>query len=100
MEPHAPKREFYRLPDTPVTATYGASVNKELRVWLIAAFFVEALALVVGFIVIVGMFTGEGAKIVIRGGDRRRAVRMPNALVTCIREGIRGRPSMPGMPRA
>jgi hypothetical protein len=34
-------------------------VNKELRVWLIAAFFVVALALVAGFVVIVGMFTGE-----------------------------------------
>jgi hypothetical protein len=34
-------------------------VTTELRVWLTAALVVFALAALVGFIVIVGMFTGE-----------------------------------------
>jgi hypothetical protein len=37
---------------------FGASVTTKLRIWLISAFFGLALALV-GFIVIMGMFTGE-----------------------------------------
>jgi hypothetical protein len=36
IEPRTPKREFYRLRDTPVTATYGASVTKTLQGWVIA----------------------------------------------------------------
>ena len=42
-----------------MTATYGASVTTELRVWLTAALVVFALVAIVGFIVVVGMFTGE-----------------------------------------
>jgi hypothetical protein len=38
--------------------TYVASVTKELRIWLISAFSALALALV-GFVVFMGMFTGE-----------------------------------------
>jgi hypothetical protein len=34
-------------------------VTTEFRVWLSAALFVLALVLVVGFIIVVGMFTGE-----------------------------------------
>jgi hypothetical protein len=40
-------------------ATYGASVATKLRIWLTAALVVFALAGLVGFIVFVGMFTGE-----------------------------------------
>jgi hypothetical protein len=51
--------QAYRLPDTSVTATYGAFVTTERRVWLMAAFFVLALLALVGFIIVIGMFTGE-----------------------------------------
>ena len=42
-----------------MTATYGASVVTELRVWLSAALVVFALLAVVGFFIVVGMFAGE-----------------------------------------
>jgi hypothetical protein len=38
---------------------YGADVTTEFRVWLTAALVVFALVAVVGFFIVVGMFTGE-----------------------------------------
>jgi hypothetical protein len=38
---------------------YGADVTTEFRVWLSAARVVFALVAVVGFFIVVGMFTGE-----------------------------------------
>ena len=48
-----------RLAATPATATYGADVTTERRVWLTAGIVVFALVAVVGFFIVVGMFTGE-----------------------------------------
>ena len=50
---------MYRVPDPRATATYGADVTTELRVWLTAALVVFALLAATGFIIFVGMFTGE-----------------------------------------
>ena len=48
----------HRLPDTPMTATYGASVTKKLRIWLISIFVALAVPLV-GVIGVAYMINGE-----------------------------------------
>jgi hypothetical protein len=48
----------HRLPDTPMTATYGASVTTKLRIWLISIFVALAVPLV-GVIGVAYMINGE-----------------------------------------
>jgi hypothetical protein len=48
----------HRLPDTPMTASYGASVTKKLRIWLISIFVALAVPLV-GVIGVAYMINGE-----------------------------------------
>jgi hypothetical protein len=48
----------HRLPDTPMTATYGALVTKKLRIWLISIFVALAVPLV-GVIGVAYMINGE-----------------------------------------
>jgi hypothetical protein len=65
-------REFYRLSDTPVTATYGASVTPKILFWL--------LPIVITFGLILGVSSGSwaspsakrSASTAGRGGDHRR----------------------------
>jgi hypothetical protein len=49
---------FHRLPDTPITATYGPPVTKKLRIWLISIFVAIAVPLV-GVIGVAYMINGE-----------------------------------------
>jgi hypothetical protein len=52
------KRYFYRLSDTPVTATYGASVTTRLRIGLIALLSTFVL-MFIGFIYVMGLAVSE-----------------------------------------
>ena len=67
-------------------------MTTELRVWLTAALVVFALVAVVGFFIVVGMFTGEyWCEDRHPWCDRRRVARIPTAGMT-----LRDRLSTPG----
>jgi hypothetical protein len=53
VEPRRPKRGFYRLPDTSVTATYGASVAPKIYVWLLLP-----IAITSGVVITFGLILG------------------------------------------
>jgi hypothetical protein len=79
MKPRTPKRGFYRLPDTPVTATYGASVAPKIYVWLLLPIAITG-GVVITFGLILGVSSGSwaspsakrSASTAGRGGDLRR----------------------------
>jgi hypothetical protein len=50
---------FYRLPVTPVTATYGASVTTTSRNLIIALAATLAALMLIGFLAVLNNFTGE-----------------------------------------
>jgi hypothetical protein len=59
IAPRTPEaKSFYRLSDAPLTATYGASVTKRFRIWLISIFVALAVPLV-GVIFVGYMVNGE-----------------------------------------
>jgi hypothetical protein len=81
----------HRHPDAPMTATYGASVTKKLRIWLISIFVALTVPLV-GVIGIAYMINGEEICLDRHpGGDRRRAALTTLALATSMSGCIQDR---------